>query len=37
MDILRPGAHVEVVGPISLREAQVAELAAALKNYRLTF
>ena len=34
MDILRHGAHVEVVGPVSLHEAVVAELAAALENYR---
>ena len=34
MDILRHGAHVEVVGPVSLREAVVTELVAALENYR---
>jgi len=34
MDILRHGAHVEVVGPVSLREAVVAELTAALENYQ---
>lgn len=34
MDILRHGAHVEVMGPVPLREAVVAELKAALGNYK---
>jgi len=34
MDILRHGAHVEVVGPVSLREAVVAELAATIEIYK---
>ncbi len=35
MDILRHGSHVEVVGPVSLRRVVVAELAAAIENYRM--
>ncbi len=35
MDILRHGAQVEVVGPVSLREAVVVELRAALESYRM--
>ena len=34
MDILRHGAHVEVVRPLSLLKAVVAELTAALENYK---
>ena len=34
MDILRHGAHVEVIGPVSLRRVVVAELKAALENYK---
>lgn len=35
MDICGHGAHVEVAAPLSLREAVVAELAAAIDNYRM--
>jgi len=33
MDILRHGCHAEVVAPLTLREAVVADLTAALENY----
>ncbi|MFO1363985.1 MAG: WYL domain-containing protein [Burkholderiales bacterium] len=33
MDVLRHGAHVEVLEPASLRDAVKAQLAAALARY----